>query len=67
MDRIYCHHTTNPIQLRKLCQRCRREDASEEMYGALQLWSQHNKGTRGHYCSECAEAIEKALAKMEGK
>ena len=31
----YCQHTTNPIQLKKLCKRCRLEAAAPMMYEAL--------------------------------
>ena len=41
--------------------------AAPDMYEALKLWHDHQQGTRGHYCSECANAIEKALAKAEGR
>jgi len=37
------------------------------MYKALKLYQSHQQGTHGHYCWECAEAIEQALAKAEGK
>lgn len=46
---------------------CPKHKAAPDMYEALKLYQQHQKGTRGHYCSECHEAISKALAKAEGK
>jgi len=41
--------------------------AAPDMYEALKLWTNHQEGTRGHYCQVCANAIAKALAKAEGK
>ena len=41
--------------------------AAPEMYEALKLYHDHQKGTKGHYCWKCAEVIESALAKAEGK
>jgi len=41
--------------------------AAPEMYEALKLYQAHQEGTHGHYCWQCAEAINKALAKAEGK
>ena len=37
------------------------------MYGALKLYQKHQEGTSGHYCWQCAEAINKALLKADGK
>lgn len=37
------------------------------MYEALKQWHDHQQGTRGHYCSKCANAMEQALAKAESK
>ena len=36
-----------------------------ELYEALKLYQEHQKGTRGHYCGERAEAIHKAIAAVE--
>lgn len=41
--------------------------AAPDMYEAMKLWQEHQKGTKGHYCYICNEAINKALAKAEGK
>uniref|UniRef100_A0A6M3KJJ9 Uncharacterized protein n=1 Tax=viral metagenome TaxID=1070528 RepID=A0A6M3KJJ9_9ZZZZ len=41
--------------------------ASPALYEALKLYQKHQAGTRGHYCGKCHEAINKALAKAEGK
>ena len=41
--------------------------AAPDMYEALKLYQSHQEGTSGHYCWKCAEAINKALAKAEGK
>ncbi len=38
-----------------------------DMYEALKLYQKHQEGTRGHYCWRCAEAINKAIAKANGK
>ena len=47
--------------------RMRLDNTSVEMYEALQLYIEHQAGTRGHYCSICHNEIEKAVAKVEGK
>lgn len=39
----------------------------EEAIGALKLYRSHQEGTSGHYCWECAEAINKVLSKIESK
>ncbi len=41
--------------------------AAPDMYEALKLYQSHQQGTSGHYCWKCAEAIDKVLAKAEGK
>ena len=41
--------------------------AAPDMYEALKLYQSHQQGTSGHYCWECAEAINDAVAKVEGK
>ena len=41
--------------------------ASKEMYAALKLYKAHQKGTHGHYCTQCEDVITKALAKAEAK
>jgi len=41
--------------------------AAPDMHEALKLYTAHQQGTRGHYCSECHNEIDKALAKAEGK
>ena len=41
--------------------------AAPDMAEALKLYISHHAGTRGHYCSECHNEIEKAFAKAEGK
>ncbi len=41
--------------------------AAPNMYEALKLYTKHQEGKRGHYCSECHDAIDKALAKAEDK
>ena len=41
--------------------------AAPRMHKALQLYIEHQEGTRGHYCSVCHNEIEKALAEVEGK
>lgn len=40
--------------------------AAPDMYKALKLYQSHQQGTSGHYCWQCAEVINKALAKAEG-
>ena len=40
--------------------------AAPDMFEALKTWHEHQQGTRGHYCSECADAFDKALAKAKG-
>ncbi len=40
--------------------------AAPEMAAALKLYIAHQNGKRGHYCSECHNEIEKALAAAEG-
>ncbi len=42
-------------------------EALSEMYEALKLYQSHQTNTSGHYCWQCAEAINKAVAKAEGK
>ena len=37
-----------------------------EMYEALKLYQAHQKDKSGHYCWQCYEAIEQAIAKAEG-
>lgn len=41
--------------------------AAPKMYEALRLYQSHQQGTSGHYCWQCAEAIEQALAEAEGR
>jgi len=41
--------------------------AAPDMYEALKLYQSHQQGTSGHYCWQCAEAINKAIAKAEAK
>ena len=41
--------------------------AAPYMHEALKLYQSHQEGTSGHYCYKCANAINKALAKAEGK
>jgi len=42
-------------------------DALQDLYEACKLYQEHQRGTKGHYCSDCASAIDKAIAKAEGK
>lgn len=44
-----------------------KDELITEMYEALKLYIEHQHGTEGHYCTECHNEIEKALAKVEGK
>jgi len=37
------------------------------MYEALKMYQDHQKDTSGHYCYICAETINNALSKAEGK
>ncbi len=46
---------------------CPKHKSAPEMYEALKLWHKHQQGTRGHFCSECADAMQTALALAEGK
>jgi len=38
-------------------------ESIKEMYEALKLYKAHQQGTRGHYCSGCEKAVDKAIAK----
>ena len=49
------------------CPNCLKMKAAEDMYEALKLYQEHQEGTSGHYCWECAEAINEALAKADRK
>ncbi len=42
-------------------------ESIKPMYEALKLYQSHQQGTGGHYCYKCAEAINKSIAKAEGK
>jgi hypothetical protein len=42
-------------------------ESIKDMYKAVKLWHQHQQGTRGHYCAECANALQNALFKAEGR
>ena len=35
------------------------------MYEALKLYQKHQEGTSGHFCGECAKAINLAVEKAE--
>ena len=39
--------------------------AAPKMQAALKMYQSHQKGTLGHYCWQCANAIEQALALAE--
>ncbi len=41
--------------------------AALDLYEALKLYQKHQEGTRDHYCWRCAEAINQAVSKAEGK
>jgi hypothetical protein len=41
--------------------------SAPDMYEALKVWQKHQQRTHGHYCSECADLLEKAITKAEGK
>jgi len=43
------------------------KEIQDSLYEALKLYQEHQKDTGGHYCWKCAEAINKALAKAEGR
>jgi len=41
--------------------------AAPKMLEALKLYQKHQQGTSGHYCSDCANVIEQAIALAEPK
>jgi len=45
---------------------CPLHKSAPDMYEALKLYIKHQQGTSGHYCWQCAEAINEATAKAEG-
>ncbi len=42
-------------------------ESIKEVYEALKLYRSHQQGTMGHFCWQCAEMIDKALLRAEGR